>query len=64
MIRILTQKRIKRLRVRDNNYGYDSPLKWKYSLSCNNSHGRYGFQTSWGLALAALTLLEDVFAKD
>jgi D-amino-acid oxidase len=30
----------------------------------NYGHGGYGFQTSWGSALAALTLLEDAFAKD
>jgi len=30
----------------------------------NYGHGGYGFQTSWGSALAALTLLEGAFAKD
>jgi len=30
----------------------------------NYGHGGYGFQASWGSALAALTLLEDAFAKD
>ncbi|KAF8265939.1 D-amino-acid oxidase [Lactarius quietus] len=29
----------------------------------NYGHGGYGFQTSWGSALAALTLLEGAFAK-
>ncbi|KAH9161402.1 hypothetical protein EDB89DRAFT_2080638 [Lactarius sanguifluus] len=30
----------------------------------NYGHGGYGFQTSWGSALATLTLLEGAFAKD
>ncbi|KAI9444298.1 hypothetical protein H4582DRAFT_2071850 [Lactarius indigo] len=30
----------------------------------NYGHGGYGFQTSWGSALAVLTLLEGAFAKD
>ncbi|KAH9000765.1 hypothetical protein EDB86DRAFT_3063668 [Lactarius hatsudake] len=30
----------------------------------NYGHGGYGFQTSWGSALAALTLLEGAFAKE
>ncbi|KAF8271887.1 D-amino-acid oxidase [Lactarius quietus] len=30
----------------------------------NYGHGGYGFQNSWGSALAALTLLEGAFAKD
>lgn len=47
-----------------HNYGYDSPLRRKHLLSRTNSHGGYGFQASWGSALAALTLLEDAFAKD
>ena len=42
-----------------HNYGYDFPLKRrKLSLSHIDSHGGYGFQTSWGSALAVLTLLE------
>ncbi|KAH9053180.1 nucleotide-binding domain-containing protein [Lactarius vividus] len=47
-----------------HNYGYDFHQRRKHSLSCTDSHGGYGFQTSWGSALAALTLLEGAFAKD
>ena len=46
-----------------HNYGYDFPQMCKQSLSRTGSHGGYGFQTSWGSALAALTLLEGAFAN-
>jgi D-aspartate oxidase len=36
----------------------------KVPIIHNYGHGGYGFQTSWGSALAAVTLLESAFAKD
>jgi len=47
-----------------HNYGYVFLEKRKHSLIRVDSHGGYGFQTSWGSARAALDLLEDAFAKD
>lgn len=49
-----------------HNYGYDDDLQVRvcaHADTHSDSHGGYGFQTSWGSASAALDLLEDALAK-